>query len=213
MIFKITSLGEHQPAAFTALLSVSKVAPRSASHSEDLMIVSMLSTLIQSSETLYEKTPLQLYLVLQIIRVLWTENHQSVLTRATLQLIQSKDFWTHLTRPLMNNLPDVQNLTQGLSETMWDAANSFYNDWDGTIQSLMSAETIEEQNQCMENVVNSVLAQVRNKEMDVDMTCQRILVHSTVLQLLSLERHGLFFEKDVAIAKSTNKTVPVISCF
>ena len=177
------------------------------------MIVSMLSTLIQSSETLYEKTPLQLYLVLQIIRVLWTENHQSVLTRATLQLIQSKEFWTHLTRPLMSNLPDVQNLTQGLSETMWDAANSFYNDWDGTIQSLMSAETIEEQNQCMENVVNSVLAQVRSKEMDVDMTCQRILVHSTVLQLLSLERHGLFFEKDVAIAKSTNKTVPVISCF
>jgi hypothetical protein len=199
--------GEHQPAAFAALLSVSKDSPRLVSTSEDLMIVSMLSTLLKDGEALYNETPLHLYLVFQIVRVMWTDKHQLVLTRATLQLIQSADFWAHLTKPLMKDLPDVKGLLQVPSDTLWDAVNSLHSDWDGAQMSLLNAETVEDQNQCMEEEINSVLAQVKGTEIDVDLACQRILVHSTVLQLLSLERHGLFFEKDIAIATSANKKV------
>eukprot|EP01036_Dinobryon_divergens_P028203 gene28203-37107_t len=201
----LLAIGEHQPAAFAALLSVRKDAPRLISTSEDLMIVSMLSTLLQRGEALYVENPLHLYLVLQIVRVMWTDKHQVALTRATLQLIQSPDFWNHLMRPLMNELPDVKGLLQVPSDTLWDAVNSPHNDWDGAQRSLLYAETVVDQNQCMEEEKNSVLAQVKGTEIDVDFACQRILVHSTVLQLLSLERHGLFFEKDIAIATVANK--------
>ena len=200
-------LGEHQPAAFAALLTVSTVAPRLTSSSEDLMIASMLSALLQRGEELYAKNPLHFYLVLQIVRVLWTDKQQVVLTRATLQLIQSQDFWNHLTRPLMNDLPDVKVLIQVPSDTLWDAVKSLHSDWDGALRSLLNAETVEDQNQCMEQEINSVLKKVKETEIDVDFTCQRILVHSTVLHLLSLERHGLFFEKDIGVATRVNKKV------
>lgn len=187
---------------------------------EESLIVTMLLSLIDKAEELHNTHPADLLLVYRVIKICWEAKYEMNLVRASIYMIQSHDFWTNLTKPLMVDvqpllLPPLPlsppppsphshiELGAALDECITD-----------TIHSESSQEAADAYTSAVDAVKLHLLAGGGSgggsggvRAAEVDMFCQQLLVHATILQLLALEKHGLFFEIDATAAMAAYKKV------
>ena len=180
----------------------------------DGTLIGYLFALLKGSDDLYNDVPLHLYQILRVVRVLWTEKYQSAFIHATLQIVEFPDFWSHLTRPLMIDLHNAVEYSNSaashMSDSLWDFTSSISYDWNESIGALINAESTPAQQEIINESIAILLKKQKHWYEDqgrAERSSQQALVHSMVLQLLTLERHGLLFEKDIKVAVSANKKV------
>jgi hypothetical protein len=187
-------LVHQQPTALCALFTAKRSTDSTAAGGESALAVALLKVL-SNAEDLYNNDPRGLHLLYDLIFALCKSTQYLTLVKAALMMIQSKKFWDYVTVPLMLDVPPLPNATADMkpcterllhrsngAKTPLEALDRNVADWTGAVGNNVAA--LEE---------------------EVALHSLRLHCHASALALLSIERYGVFYELDAAVATQVTK--------
>ena len=212
----LLSLGRNQSDFLVSLLEV-KIRRESGSEAVgDVadnrvgMLTTTVHSLLQHTKVLYKKHPLLLHKLLEFITVLWRSASSEPLLRAqALCLIQmDSKFFSHITLPLLSNLP----------EPPIGAINDSSGTATATALELSCSSAVHEILRAAiggadvsEKLLDSKKG-LRSQEKFTVEYCHCLLAHASSLQIVALERHGHLFSMDATVAKKANIEMCAFFC-
>jgi hypothetical protein len=200
---------------------------------ENSMLVKTINTLLCSSEQLYDKNPQLLLALYKLISTLSQSKGCATILYVTKHLIQSKKLWDYVCVPLMLDLPtttpdlscSIQPFNpQCFTSNLTILEDSFSNNHGGGLLDASSQfdsfvlSTSNTSNAATSTTTTSsatiattIASTIGYDKIDLKQPsavvkyCHQLLVHAAALELLSMERYGVYYEIDSHLATHISK--------